>query len=173
MCILQRNNLFIDCEVEWLVEPTPMDTGGAVAFAVKRLGIKGNFLLTNADTWLGSGYEELYHSQIPSMAVVKVKEARRYGQVQFDKNNCITLFKEKNNSKGPGWINAGLYHLSVEMFDDWNQQPFSLERSTFPTWASSRKLKAVTLNADFVDIGSPVDYFRFCRWVELGKEANL
>jgi NDP-sugar pyrophosphorylase family protein len=91
----------------------------------------------------------------------------------MDSNNHVTLFQEKNSRKGSGWINAGLYHLSSELFMNWDHQPFSLERISFPAWAACGDLKAVALEADFIDIGVPADYFRFCRWIESGKKVNL
>ncbi len=169
----QKTDLFDDCEVKWLVEPTPMDTGGAVAFAVERLGLEGDFLVSNADTWLGTGCQELCQAQTPAMAVVELLEAGRYGQVRMDNNYNVRLFQEKGNHKGSGWINAGLCRLSAELFMNWNHQPFSLERISFPAWAACGKLKAVALDTDFIDIGVPDDYFRFCRWIESGKKINL
>ena len=50
-----RFGLLKDCQVNWLIEPVPMDTGGAIAHAVKTLDLKDEFLVTNADTWLGGG----------------------------------------------------------------------------------------------------------------------
>jgi D-glycero-alpha-D-manno-heptose 1-phosphate guanylyltransferase len=32
----QQNGLLRDCQVDWLIEPVPMNTGGALAHAVKR-----------------------------------------------------------------------------------------------------------------------------------------
>ncbi len=55
----QQTGLLKNCSVNWVVEPMLMDTGGAIAYAVKELDIKDNFLMTNADTWLGGGISEL------------------------------------------------------------------------------------------------------------------
>jgi D-glycero-alpha-D-manno-heptose 1-phosphate guanylyltransferase len=169
----QHSDLFKDCEVNWLVEPTPMDTGGAVAFAIDQLELTGDFLVTNSDTWLGIGYEGLLQAPVPSMAVVQLLDVSRYGKVQINSENYVTSFKEKNSCMESGWINAGFYHLSAELFMNWNRQPFSLERISLPSWSSCGKLKAIPLQADFIDIGVPTDYFRFCRWIESGKKVSL
>lgn len=165
----EQSGLLKGCEIQWLVEPTPMDTGGAIAYAVEQLHLSGSFLVTNADTWLGTGIEELWQAGSPSMSVVKVADAGRYGNVHFDDVNLITAFKEKSITAGTGWINAGLCHLHAELFKKWNQEPFSLERISFTMLAAQGKLKAVPLQTNFIDIGIPEDYFRFCRWVESGK----
>ena len=162
-----------DCKVQWLIEPTPMDTGGAVAYAVEQLHLSGNFLVTNADTWLGTGVNNAWQAGAPAMAVVELSDAGRYGRVQLDDQNRVIGFHEKSSSKGTGWINAGLCHLDAEFFKGWNHIPFSLERISFPGLATRGALKAVALRTDFVDIGVPEDYFRFCRWIAAGKRVAL
>lgn len=169
----EQNGLLKDCEVQWLVEPTPMDTGGALAYAVEQLNISDDFLVTNADTWLGAGIKEVWQADSPAMAVIKVGNAGRYGSVKFDDNNIITAFHEKSSSSGTGWINAGLCHLKAELFKDWNHEPFSLELISFTMLADRGTLRAVPLQANFIDIGVPDDYFRFCRWVESEKKGVM
>jgi NDP-sugar pyrophosphorylase family protein len=169
----KQSGLLKGCEIQWVVEPTPMDTGGAIAYAVEQLHLSGSLLVTNADTWLGTGIQELWQAGSPSMAVVKVADAGRYGNVQFDDVNLITAFKEKSTTAGTGWINAGLCHLYAELFQEWNQEPFSLERISFTMLAAQGKLKAVPLQTNFIDIGVPEDYFRFCRWIEFEKKEVM
>jgi D-glycero-alpha-D-manno-heptose 1-phosphate guanylyltransferase len=163
----------IGCEVRWLVEPKPMDTGGAVAYAVERIGLTGSFLVTNADSWLGTGIADVIRAKSPAMAVIRLQDASRYGRVQFDQQQRVTTFDEKNNFQGAGWINAGLCHLNAETFRDWNQLPFSLERLTFPAMVASGELQAITLETDFIDIGVPDDYYRFCRWIAADRKGTL
>jgi len=169
----EKNRLLTGCQVSWLVEPTPMDTGGAVAYAVKQLNLTGNFLLTNADTWLGAGIQEISRYTAPSMAILRMSDASRYGQVQFNDHLNVTVFSEKSSSQGPGWINAGLCHMHTDFFKDWDGQPFSLERTLFPELASRGALKAVPLKTDFIDIGIPDDYFRFCHWIAAARKNKL
>ena len=171
--IAEKNGLLKGCEVEWLIEPFPMDTGGAVAYAVKQLKLSGDFLLTNADTWLGDGIQEICQSKAPSVAVVYLHDASRYGQVEF--NNCfhVTAFSEKMDNKRPGWINAGLSYLDADLFKNWDGQPFSLEKVMFPLLVAKEELMAVKLKTDFIDIGIPEDYKRFCNWIDMGKESGF
>jgi NDP-sugar pyrophosphorylase family protein len=177
ICFLQseqQSGVLIDCEVHWLIEPTPLDTGGAVAYAVKQLSIKRNFLVTNADTWLGTSIANVAQAEAPAMAVVKLCDATRYGLVQFDEQHRVTAFQEKKiNSQGAGWINAGLCQLSAASFKDWDHLPFSLERVTFPVMVARRELTAVALQTDFIDIGVPDDYYRFCGWIALDRKGTL
>ncbi len=165
----ERSGLLRNCDVNWLVEPFPMGTGGALAYAVHELKMTGPFLATNADTWLGTGIQEVSGKKELSMAVVQVEDAGRYGRVQCDAAGSITAFREKQVGSGPGLINAGLSQLHAGLFENWDRQPFSLEGVTFPALAARGQLKAVGLQSSFIDIGIPEDYFRFCHWVESGK----
>lgn len=169
----EKNDLLADCQVTWIVEPTPMDTGGAVAYAVNKLNLTGDFLLTNADTWLGSGVQDVLRSAAPSMAVLSLRDASRYGQVQFNDKLDVIGFSEKSIANGAGWINAGLCHLNVDLFKSWNGLPFSLERISYPDWTSRGELTVVPLETDFIDIGIPDDYFRFCDWIASGRKGKL
>lgn len=169
----QQDGLLDDCKVDWLIEPVPLDTGGALAHAVKILGLKDGFLMTNADTWLGGGIHELMQSSAPAMAVVNLADVSRYGQVHFDHAHRVSAFAEKNGQCAAGWINAGLCHLNADFFKNWDGQPFSLERDLFATLVQNLRLNAVPLQTDFIDIGVPADYYRFCRWVASGRQDPL
>ena len=118
---------------------------------------------------IGTGINEVWRIDSPAMVVVKIEDPGRYGRVEFDDKKLITAFHEKNAVSEGGWINAGLCHLRAELFKDWDHEPFSLERVSFPLWATRGALKAVPSQSDFIDIGIPEDYFRFCRWIESGK----
>lgn len=169
----EKNKLLKDCEVTWVIEPDPMDTGGAVAYTIGELKLTDDFLLTNADTWLGTGIKAVAQSTTPSMAVLSVSDASRYGQVEFDDQLKVTNFIEKSNTQVSGWINAGLCHLNVEIFQNWDGRPFSLERVLFTQLAGEGALTTVALQTDFIDIGIPEDYFRFCKWIKSGKKNEL
>lgn len=169
----QQTGLLKDCQVEWVIEPAPMDTGGAVAHAVKELNLSGDFLLTNADTWLGDGVNALMQKTSPAMAVVRLRNVERYGQVHFDSDARVTAFAEKNAHPESGWINAGLCRLNAGLFADWDGRPFSLERDLFSVLVRQAALQAVPLQTDFMDIGIPEDYYRFCHWIESGRQGQL
>ena len=165
----QESGVLSGCEVNWFVESIPLDTGGAVACALKQMSIYEDFLVTNADTWLGSGVRDVLNSLSPVMAVVKIADVTRYGCVQFDSRGLITLFREKGQSIGAGWIYAGICKLNVRSFQDWDRLPFSLEKFTFPAMVQEKELRVVTLHTDFIDIGIPADYFRFCNLAKSNK----
>ena len=168
-----KTELLKNCDVIGLVEPSPMDTGGAVAYAVRELGLEGDFLVANSDTWLSTGIRELTEAQSPAIAVVQVGSTSRYGQVKFNDNYMVTAFVEKNGLGVSGWINAGLCRLQAELFNNWDGSRFSLENHTFPELVMGHKLHAVAITPDFIDIGIPEDYMRFCSWIKQGRMGSL
>jgi len=167
----QRTAAAHSCSLRTLTEREPLGTGGAVGHAVRELGLTGSFLVTNADTWLGAGVAAVHSRGFPGIGVVRVENTGRYGSVRTEAG-IVTAFEEKHDSSGPGWINAGLYHLAAATFRDWDGAAFSLERDLFPPLARARQLRAVELTTQFIDIGIPEDYFRFCRWVEGGQAGT-
>ena len=168
----QEGGVLTGCEISSLIEGAPLGTGGAVANAVREGAVAGRFLVANADTWLGSGIAELASATAPAIAVVRVPNTDRYGQVRIA-NGKIEAFEEKSESAGSGWINAGLYLLDARQFEGWDGTATSMERDLFPPLAQSGALRAVAVTADFIDIGIPDDYHRFCRWIESGRTSGL
>jgi D-glycero-alpha-D-manno-heptose 1-phosphate guanylyltransferase len=161
-----------DCEIRILSEPQALGTGGAVAYAVRQLGLTGSFLVTNADTWLGAGVARVSAATTPAIGIVRVGNSERYGSVKV-RDDRIVSFEEKQDSIGPGWINAGMYHLHADLFQSWDCQSFSLERELFPKLVATGQLRAVLLETEFIDIGVPDDYHRFGSWINSEKSEIL
>ncbi len=170
---LQAMVLPKDCRIDWVIESQPLDTGGAVAHAIKKLNLKGSFLLANGDTWLSGNFSEILRATAPAIAVINISNAARYGKVQFNANRNVTSFSEKDGQTTSGWINSGMCFLNTDLFENWDGNPLSLERDLFPALVISRQLSVVPLCVDFVDIGVPEDYHRFCRWALSGKRESL
>ena len=165
---MRFSGLIDDLEIEIVVEDEPLGTGGSVLNAVDSLNIQESFLVVNADTWLGSGLEEMMSAGPYSIGAVEVSDVGRYGELYILKG-YVDEFREKSASDGTGWINAGIYHLCPEIFDNFRVgSSFSLEATVFPDFLEHSKLNAVKLDIDFIDIGIPEDYLRFCRWAKAG-----
>ncbi len=158
----QKRNI----NIKFIIEDTPLGTGGSIANAVKKLKIRSRFFVSNADTWLDSGFSLLKDSPAPSIAVSKVDDISRYGSVIIGENNYVISFAEKVKEQTPGIINAGISCLDPEIFLSWNGEKSSLERDYLPQLAMKGDLFSVRLDKNFIDIGIPEDYERFCKWVE-------
>ncbi len=160
-----------NCDIQFVFENKPLGTGGSIANAVLKLNLTGSFLVTNADTWLSSGYEEIIDSPTNSIGITKVNNAARFGTVKVLNNRIISL-EEKTDIAQPGWINAGIYHLDSEIFFG-HVGNFSLEREIFPQLIAEDKITAIPVDTEFIDIGIPDDYRRFCDWIEAGRSFKL
>ena len=97
-----RSDLLKNCDVDWSIEPEPLQSGGAVALAVGNFDLSGELLVVNADTWLGGGIRAVTSAAAPSIAVVRVPSAGRYGTVEFDGNSKVTRFLEKSEGQSGG-----------------------------------------------------------------------
>lgn len=162
-----------DINITYLVEDTPLGTGGSVLNAVNTLNLKKSFMVVNADTWLEIGFEKLVLSCPNTIASIEVKDCTRYGSLIVE-GEKITRFMEKKYSSGAGLINAGVYHLNPDIFEEApKNRSFSLEGSIFPSIIKKGKLNAMQINTNFIDIGIPEDYLRFCRWIKSGKTYDL
>jgi NDP-sugar pyrophosphorylase family protein len=168
----EKTSLLAGYEVTWLIEPTPLGTGGAIAYAVRELRITGNIFVTNADTWLEVGVVKSLNAKSPALAVVYVRDCGRYGRVIFNDKKTILSFEEKARRSDCGWINAGLSVLDASLFFDWDGKYLSLESKCYPLWISQGLMTVIEINGNFIDIGIPDDYFRFCSWIRSGK-VNL
>lgn len=167
------NNDAFGVKVACIVEDKPLGTGGSIMNAINILNINESFLVVNADTWLGGGLREISLSPPNSIASVTVKDCSRYGALVVE-DNKVTKFLEKDSLCRHGPINAGLYHLNPDIFAGWTGNiNFSLEGDIFPVIVEQIGLNMVHVEADFIDIGIPDDYFRFCKWVKSGKASEL
>ena len=54
-----------------------------------------------------------------------------------------------------------------------SQDYISMEKDILPRLTNDHILKAVKSDIDFIDIGMPEEYFRFCKWIESGRENDL
>lgn len=162
---LKSEKLALGNEVEfrWIEEKVALGTGGSVANALKKIRFSGDFLVANADTWLSGGIYEITNSRTPSLAVVYLEDIERYGRVKISDDSLVTCFEEKPDYSNRGWISTGLSKLNSQYFLDWDGAEFSIERELYAKLAQTGNFGATKLNYDFIDIGVPVDYKKFCK----------
>lgn len=150
-----------------VTETQPLDTGGAIANAIDRLGINNEFLVINADTWLSSGINDMRLATAPTIGIVEVDNPQRFGTVAMDEQLTVTAFIEKGSpTSDRAWINSGISKLTPDIFGGWSGERLSLEREIYPALISQARLRAIRLNTQFIDIGIPEDYLRFCKKFE-------
>ena len=151
--------------ISCVVETEPLGTGGAMAFALRESGLS-EALVANGDTFLGGDLQALLTplraDEAVRMSVVTVPDRARFGGVAIDAEGRVERFIEKG-AQGPGPINAGLYRVGTAAFEDAPKGAFSFETETMPRLVAEARLRAALIHGDFIDIGVPEDYHRYCR----------
>jgi len=153
-------NDFAGMKIEYVVEESPLGTGGAVRFALEMCS-EDQFFVFNGDTFLDLDSCDLGKLLLsltnPLIIGCHVNDTARYGRLIMN-NNCLIGFKEKG-VVGPGLINAGCYALRKSHLDEFLLgEPFSLENDFFLNKAVS--IDVYVTKGKFIDIGVPEDFHR-------------
>lgn len=155
-------------ELHYAVEPEPLDTAGAIAFAARDAGIDETFLALNGDVLSRIDLQSLVRSHrsfggSATIALTRVDDPSRFGVVPIDPDGRVIEFVEKPpaDAAPSNWINAGTYVLEPRVLESIPQGvPTSIERVTFPALAAAGELFAVQSDAYWIDAGTPEAYLQ-------------
>ncbi|HET6881188.1 MAG TPA: nucleotidyltransferase family protein [Pirellulales bacterium] len=149
------------CRIRTVLEPTPLGTGGALAFAAQAADPSTEiFVMVNGDSLvladLSSAWQLLADDTIDGVVIaLDVADASRYGRLDVAGDGRLLKFAEKQ--PGAGLINAGVYLLRRRLVERFSRQrPLSIERDVFPALlAGGARLQVERCQAPFLDIGTP------------------
>ena len=155
-------------ELQYAVEPEPLDTAGAIRFAADSAGIDSTFLAVNGDVISEIAISELLevHERVgatATLALTPVADPARFGVVVTDAAGRVEEFVEKPppGEAPSNWINAGCYVMSPEILGLIPaDRPVSVERETFPQLVAEAALYAVGSDAYWLDCGTPEAYLQ-------------
>lgn len=152
-------DLYRDLHLFYSREPSPLGTAGALRLALPLL--KSNTVLVlNGDSYCDLDLRAFWgwhcmHGGEGTLALVMAADSSRYGGIQVDQKGRVINFHEKDGTKEPGWINAGIYLLSRSLLLTISSSgPVSLEREMFPAWIR-RGMYGYRTDRSFLDIGTP------------------
>ncbi len=153
-------------ELFYAVEPEPLDTAGAIAFAARSAGVADTFIAMNGDVFSDFPLLDLIHAHNASgaaatIALTPVADPSRYGVVVCDPDGRVRAFVEKPPAEqAPSrWINAGMYVVDPSVIDLIpRDRPVSMERETFPTLVEQGRLHAMAHDGFWIDAGTPAAY---------------
>jgi mannose-1-phosphate guanylyltransferase len=153
--------------LHYAVEPEPLDTAGAIAFAAASRGITDTFVVANGDvlTTLDVGEMVAAHRAMGAEAtihVIPVDDPSAFGVVELD-GHRIGRFVEKPapGSEPSNLANAGTYVLEASVLARIPLgRPSSIERETFPAVAADHRLFAFATQDDWIDTGRPETYLQ-------------
>jgi mannose-1-phosphate guanylyltransferase len=159
------DNLIGGLPVEYVVDPEPLDTAGAVRYAVQQCNVERTFLALNGDviTTLDVAPQVQLHRDrgaLGTLHLVPVDDPSRYGVVPTDEHDKVLGFVEKpDRATAPSrWINAGTYVLEPEVIDLIPDGRVSIERETFPLLAATGRLFGYQHDCYWVDAGTHQTY---------------
>ena len=150
----------------YAVEPEPLDTAGAIAFAARSAGINERFVVVNGDVLTDLDLTALvaFHDARPAeatIALTRVDDPSRFGVVPTAVDGRVEAFVEKPD---PGtapshWINAGTYVCEPAVLARIpDGAACSVERQVFPDMVAEGCLYAMESNSYWVDAGTPATY---------------
>lgn len=153
---------FAGLDLTYVVEDTPLGTGGATRLAATACAQDHVFVL-NGDTYLDLEVDLLERQwqakRHPIVVGRQVPDTTRYGRLVVDGDRIIS-FAEKGIA-GPGLINAGCYVLATDALAQFPlNQPFSIETDYLVPEVASATVEVFVTEGVFIDIGIPEDYSR-------------
>jgi mannose-1-phosphate guanylyltransferase len=152
--------------LSYAVEPTPLDTAGAVRFAGTHARMDDTFVVVNGDvlTDMDLGALIRFHRQRGAEATISlhpVDDPSRFGVVPTDERGRVTAFVEKppRGEEPTNLINAGTYVLEPAVLDRIpGSGRVSIEREVFPAMAKDGALYALADSSYWLDTGTPEAY---------------
>ncbi len=159
------NNVIIDyfknfesnnCKIKIIIEESPLGTGGAIINAFEQL--QEIFYCINGDSIIEGNWISLNpilkNKYKAVIGLTEVDNPSRYGSINIDGETIID-FNEKNIASNSNLINAGIYLLKKDVFQNYKKDFISLEKDIFPKLIKSGELGGKRINGYFIDIGTP------------------
>lgn len=155
--------------VSYAVEPTPLDTAGAVRFAARAARIDETFVVVNGDVLTDLDVSRLvaFHRDRGAegtIALHAVSDPSAFGVVPTDAAGKVEAFVEKPRREAAptNLINAGTYVLEPSVLERIvPDRRVSIERETFPAMVADGSLFAMDDGgAYWLDTGTPAAYLQ-------------
>ncbi|MGA3215453.1 MAG: NDP-sugar synthase [Acidimicrobiales bacterium] len=154
--------------LEYVVEPEPLDTAGAIAFAADKAGVDDTFLVLNGDVLTDFDATGLiaFHrccQAAATIALTPVADPSRFGVVPTEPDGRVIAFIEKPppGQAPTNLINAGIYVLETSVLDRIPAgRRVSIERETFPELVGAGLLYAMASDAYWLDTGTAQQFLQ-------------
>ena len=152
--------------VSYAVEPSPLDTAGAIRFAARAADIAETFIVINGDVITDLNVTALidFHrlrGAEATIALHPVDDPSRFGVVPTHDDGRVVAFVEKppRDEAPTNQINAGTYVMEPSVLDRITPDvKVSVERVTFPALVAAGSLFALADESYWLDTGTPQAY---------------
>jgi len=147
--------------IGWARETTPLGTAGGFLNCVETSTqpTDGRWLVANGDSLVLADPRPLLslldrEDTVAAVLGLRVPDAGRYGSLDIAPDGRLLAFREK--VPGAGIINAGIYAFRSEALALMPaKRPLSFEVDVFPSLIALGKVRALSVEAPFIDIGTP------------------
>ena len=149
-------------EISYVIEDSPLGTGGAIKYAFEKVSGKEAFVI-NGDTFFDVDTHALleFHKANQadiSVALKPMKDFDRYGSVTINDEQRIVSFNEKQYCT-EGLINGGIYIVNSELFKRLGlPEKFSFEKDIMESYIHKLGIYGLEQDNYFIDIGIPSDF---------------
>lgn len=157
-----RNEYKCRIPIDWVIEETPLGTGGGIRLALSKVS-GGSAVILNGDTYFNvdlNAFHSFRNDMCTPLAVAlkPMTDFDRYGSVTLSSNGLITSFNEKKHCDN-GLINGGIYCIGPEsgVFDGMPDR-FSFEKELLEPMSQAGMISGFVSDGSFIDIGIPQDY---------------
>jgi len=155
-----------DLDIDYVVEETPLGTGGAIRNVADRLRGETSIVF-NGDILSGLDLSQILDTHADRQAdvtlhLVKVQDARAFGSVPTGPDGRVQAFMEKSENPPTNQINAGCYVFARSALESIPAGcVVSVERQTFPDLldAGARVFGHVD-SSYWLDLGTPAAFVR-------------
>jgi D-glycero-alpha-D-manno-heptose 1-phosphate guanylyltransferase len=161
-------NSYNGANLEYVIEDSPLGTGGGLLLAAEKVSKSESFLLLNGDTYFAVNLDVLIEFSLTNDAdwcfsLFRPHEEERYMGMEISPQGRITSLKSGTGRSGR-LSNGGVYLVNPRalihkkfMLGD----KLSLEDEIFPmAMAWGQRLMGMEFPGIFIDIGVPEDYQR-------------
>jgi len=154
--------------LHYAVEPEPLDTAGAIAFAARHAGVSDTFIVMNGDILCDLDLSSLVafhkeHGAEGTLHLTPVEDPSQYGVVEINDAGWVQRFVEKPQpgETASNVVNAGTYVLEPSVLNRIPEgERMSIERVVFPAMVADGTLAAMPTNDYWIDTGLPHTYLQ-------------
>jgi mannose-1-phosphate guanylyltransferase len=153
-------------DIEYVVEDTPLGTGGAIRNVADRLRgrtavVFNGDILSGVDLGALIDHHEERSADV-TLHLVKVEDPRPFGCVPTDHDGRVLAFLEKTDDPPTDQINAGCYVFRRSVLETIPaRRVVSVERETFPgLLADGVRIVGYVDSSYWLDLGTPAAFVR-------------
>lgn len=154
-----------DAGLDYVIEKTPLGTGGGLLLAREKMDKDASFLVLNGDTYFAVDLPTLKafaaaHDADWCFALFRAHEEGRYMGMTVSAQGQITALSCRDSRL----VNGGAYWVTpraLRLDAFYPGTKASLEEDILPAaMAGGQRLFGMEFSSDFIDIGVPADYYR-------------